>query len=207
MPNDEEFGSDKPENTNDNQNTENTNTNNDNNTTGSNDGDGVLVGSGNGVEEGDENDDDGEVITGDISGGSMIDGDENDDDGEVITGSGGSMINGDENDEEGEPEMSIPNTYGTGAGKPGSIGGQVTTGYTVNNSAPAENKFLEPKLPAGTVWKNGEEKLHPTNLDHTNTPMPAQAFLAAKERGRICAQKQVKFLNKQYQTTKDYIPR
>ena len=96
---------------------------------------------------------------------------------------------------------------GTGAGKPGSIGGQVTTGYTENNSAPEENVFLEPKLPAGTVWKNGEEKLHPTNLDHTNTPMPAQAFLAAKERGRICAQKQVKFLNKQYQISKDYMPR
>jgi hypothetical protein len=109
--------------------------------------------------------------------------------------------------EEGEDEMSIPNTYGTGAGKPGSIGGQVTTGYTENNSAPEENVFLEPKLPAGTVWKNGEEKLHPTNLDHTNTPMPAQAFLAAKERGRICAQKQVKFLNKQYQISKDYMPR
>ena len=188
MPNDEEFGADKPENTNDTNNTENTTTNNDNNNTAnSNDNGGVMLGTGgDGFDEGDENGDE-EVITGGVS--------------------GEPVINGDENDEEGEPEMSIPNTYGTGAGKPGSIGGQVTTGYTENSSAPAENKFLEPKLPAGTVWKNGEEKLHPTNLDHTNTPMPAQAFLAAKERGRICAQKQVKFLNKQYQTTKDYIPR
>ena len=183
MPKDEEFGADKPENTNENQNTNNTN---DNNTTEPNTGGGVLLGAGDGADEGDDNGDD-EVITGGVSGEPMID--------------------GDENDEEGESQMSIPNTYGTGAGKPGSIGEQVTTGYTENTSAPAENKFLEPKLPTGTVWKNGEEKLHPTNLDHTNTPMPAQAFLAAKERGRICAQKQVKFLNKQYQTTKDYMPR